>query len=119
MNNHPIHAFILTLAMLLAVQVQSDEDVKFQSLYSKAALTIVLSTHSGPTREQLSSFGKDSCKGKSFCVIWYFDDPAKAEVGVKQAKSGNHFDPIPGLIAIYSKNKVLDKVICYEPTGIC
>ena len=79
----------------------------------------MLSSNSEPTKNQLSIFGNNNCKDSSFCLIWYFDDPEKAKVGVERAKAGNWFDPIPGLIAIYSKNKKYNKIICYEPQGTC
>ena len=111
-------SFLATL-LLFTAQANSAESATFESLYSKGTSSVALSDMRGPTKSQVSSYGRNKCSGKKFCLIWYFDDPKKAKVGVERAKVGNWFDPIPGLIAIYSKNKKINEVICYDPSGTC
>ena len=118
MNRKSVYVFIILSSMLFTAQVQGKEDSNYKSMYSKGALSVVLSNNM-QSKNQLSAFGKSSCKSSSFCLIWYFFDSAKAKVGVERAKSGNWSDPIPGLVAIYSKNKMINKIICYEPKASC
>ena len=110
--------FFISMSNLLSFTAQGSEKNKFKHLHSQGMTTIVLVDKSS-TLDQLSKYGKSNCAEKSFCVIWYFDDEKKAQIGIKRAKAGNLFDPIPGLISIYSKNKMVNKIICYEPKGTC
>lgn len=119
MNKIYIYVLVLTVNILFSVQVQSEESIKFQSLYKKGNYNVVLAANRKLTEDQMSSFGEKQCNANSFCLIWYFDDLEKAKVGVEKAKSGSWFDPIPGLIAIFSKNKKINEIICYEPKGAC
>ena len=108
----------LYISMLFSFSVQGKETAEFKKIHSQAKLTIVL-VNKNTTKSQLYKYGKNNCSGKTFCVIWYFDDNKKAQTGIKRAKAGNLYDPIPGLISIYSKNKMVNKIICHEPKGTC
>lgn len=108
----------LYISALFSFSAQGSENAEFKSIYSQGNTTIVL-VNKNTTEAQLSKYGKSNCAGKTFCVIWYFDEEKNAQVGIKRAKSGNLYDPIPGLISIYSKNKMVDKIICYELNGTC
>jgi len=110
--------FLFSISNLLSFTAQSKEKIKFKSLHSQGMTTIFL-VDPKTTKSQLSKHGNRNCSAKSFCVIWYFDNSKKAQTGIKRAKSGNMFDPIPGLIAIYSKNRMVNKIICHEPKGTC
>ena len=94
-------------------------DVQFEKLYTQAALNIYLAKSTNHTKQDLKTFGHSVCGGKSFCLIWFFDNNQKATKGIATMKSGNTWDPITGLIGIYSKNRKIDDLICYEKSGTC
>ena len=108
-----VASFVLFTAQALA------NPPKFQNLYADGVSHVYVSNTNTPSQSELNSFGHSICDQKSFCLIWYFDDETKAKYGVNQMKSGNTWDPIPGLIGIYSKNKKVNRVICYEPSRSC
>ena len=119
MKNKTTCSFFLTLSFLIVSQAYGEDISKFQTLYSKGTSSVMLSGIKAPSKIQMSNVGNNVCERKSFCLIWFFDDPKKAKAGVKKAKAGNWFDPIPGLIAVYAKNKRHNQIICYEPNGSC
>ena len=86
-------------------------EVEFEKVYSQGVKSIYLASNESYYKSDLSNFGYSTCGEKSFCVIWFFDDPKKSKFAAKQMMSGNTWDPIPGLIAIYSKNKKINKLI--------
>jgi hypothetical protein len=108
-----VAGFVLCAAQALA------KPSEFQSLYADGVSHVYVSNTKAPSKSELNNFGHSICDQKSFCLIWYFDDETKAKYGVNQMKSGNTWDPIPGLIGIYSKNKKANSVICYEPSSSC
>lgn len=65
-------------------------------------------------KESLSKIGYSVCRGMRFCVIWFFNDRLKASAGVRRMVSGDFWNPIPGLIGIYSRNMKVDEIICYD-----
>ena len=108
----------LYISTLYSFSAQASEQVEFKSIHSQGEMRIVL-VNKNTTENQLSKHGKSNCADKEFCVIWYFDDKKKAQVGIKRAKAGNIFDPIPGLISEYIKTKMVNEITCYKPKGSC
>ena len=78
---------------------------------------IVLVENKEPSKSQLTSIGKQQCVNRQFCVVWFFNNMEQAEVGIERQSAGNIFDPVPGLIGIYSKNKMVNELICYDLSG--
>ena len=105
--------FWLTLTMTFAFGAE------FQKLHSSGRAKIILTSGSPAGPVELSEFGQSECASKSFCLIWYFYGRAKAEAGIKRMSAGKIFEPVPGLYAIYSKNKAINELICYDPSGNC
>lgn len=114
-----VTVMILNILMLFTAQGIVNAKEEFNVLFSIRSISVVLSAQQHPSKGHLSSYGRAKCHNETICIIWFFDDLNKARVGIEKAKAGNMFDPIPGLIAIYSKNRKLDEIICYEPMGGC
>jgi hypothetical protein len=94
-------------------------DSDFRRLYSSGNGRVVLTVAPPPGKGALDAYGKGECGTRRFCLIWFFADEADAKLGVQRMSAGQWFDPIPGLFAIYSKNKVVNEIICHEPQGSC
>ena len=103
----------------VVANANGNEASEFEKMITKGAIRVVNVSATSVTKEMLSKHGYNECKNNKFCVVWYFNNHKKALYGVKKAKEGNLFDPISGMIAIYSKNKKLNEIICYEPRGGC
>jgi hypothetical protein len=67
----------------------------------------------------LNEVRKDICGANKFCVLWFYASETEAAIGASAMKSGDMFAETNGLYAIYSRNKVNDQVICYEPKSGC
>jgi hypothetical protein len=91
----------------------------FKNIDSKGNIRVVLSSLKNPSKRNLNKFGRLVCNSKEYCVIWFFDDKRKANYGAKQMRSGNTWDPIPGLISLYIKNKKVDEIYCYDLNNGC
>jgi len=66
-------------------------------------------------RAQVAEIGRRECDAVTVCAVWVFVDRDLANEAAKLIKSGNVFDPTPGMVAIYSKNRVNDRLVCFEP----
>jgi len=89
-------------------------------VYYRSGITTIALTESGiPSYGDATFFGMDHCKTKNPCVVWFFDDEENAYQGEKLLKQANKDQPITGLIAIFSRNKKNNNIICYETKGTC
>ena len=108
---------ILSIIMLTASFLVSAGSAK--KLYSQGAQNIFLVTSSQSSKSALHKHGTKFCSKESFCLIWYFNNSDQAKDAVNTMKSGNTWNSISGLIGIYSKNKIVNRLICYDPNGSC
>jgi len=106
--------FLLLIVMMFSNNAHAKENIEYNILYTKKNIRVILVYDDSKNEGILSKIGRSRCNNRQFCLIWFFADPTQAEVGVSRARSGNWFDPIPGQIGIYSKNKAINKLICHS-----
>ncbi len=105
----------LSLFFGASITFASDYKVLFEGQNSK----VVLTSSNLQSESNLNQFGKKTCNGNKFCVLWFYSDKGQANNGVSAMKRGDMFSETPGLYGIFSKNKVVNNVICYEPKSGC
>ena len=113
------HLCLIGLVGLAVCAGVSAADSDLRQLYSSGNKRVVLTATPPPRRGALDLYGKEECGSRRFCLIWFFSNETDATKGVQRMSVGEWFDPVPGLFAIYSKNKVVNEIICYEPEGTC
>ncbi|WP_299661951.1 hypothetical protein [uncultured Psychromonas sp.] len=109
---------LLTLALFTSTTLNAEE-INVEKKYEQGMQNIYLVKSSQHSKLELKKYGYSICGTKTFCSIWFFDDAAKAESGITTMKSGSSWDIISGLIGIYSKNKKVNDLICYDEKGNC
>jgi hypothetical protein len=105
----------LTFLFVASTALSSDYKVMYEGKNSK----VVLTSSKLQSESNLNKYGKVACKNNQFCVLWFYSEKSQANKGVSAMKKGDMFAETAGLYGIYSKNKVVNNVICYEPKSGC
>ncbi len=92
---------------------------KYETIYTGQNSRVILTRAMHQTEAQVNRYSQGLCGMNKFCVLWFYADLKEARAGADAMRSGDMFTETPGLYAIYSKNKVVNKVICYEPSSGC
>ncbi|WP_299795162.1 hypothetical protein [uncultured Shewanella sp.] len=91
----------------------------FDVMYDKGNSKVLLTEDRQLTERKLDEIGKSLCSSNRFCVLWFYHQKSKAQKGAEVMKKGDMFAVTPGMYAIFSKNKINNKIICYEPLKGC
>lgn len=93
---------LLILVAAIGITTPTIAETTAQELYKANASRVHLLSTKEHTESDLSRLGKKECAAEKFCLIWYFDEQAKSKVGIERMKAFDTWDPVPGLIGIYS-----------------
>ena len=108
-------AFSVCLLLSSSVMASSDYEIIYETGKSK----VVLTKQKVMSESQLNDYGRSACSSNRFCTLWFYSDKEQSQAGVKAIRQGDMFAQTPGMYGIFSKNKVTNNVICYEPSGGC
>lgn len=108
---------VFFLVSLSTDAISSSDD--FRVYYDHGNPKVILSNNGIRSESSLNEYGKSICSKNKFCVLWFYSKKENASLGKKAMESGDLFAVTPGLYGIFSKNKVNNHVICYEPKSGC
>lgn len=108
-------AFSLVVILSNGVSASST----FETVYEGESSRVILTNSGQLSESELNKFGKATCSSKRFCVLWFYSNKDDAAKGEKAMRGGDMFAQTPGMYGIFSKNKVTNNVICYEPSSGC
>lgn len=116
---------VVGLVLLLAAlaSAANAEDL-FRILYTKRTTIgtnhVIWVSKEAQDKETLLGLAKKQCL-QEFCVIWFFNDKAKASDGAVTAHA-TRFSPegdVPARIAVFVRNSTSNDLVCYDPAGNC
>lgn len=106
---------LLFLLSIFSLSVMaSDHQVYYDKGNTKIFLTSTLLSEA-----DLNIIGKAVCGSINFCILWIYTSEDEAAIGARAMQIGDMYAETRGLYAIYSRNKVNDQIICYEPKSGC
>ncbi|QEQ96274.1 hypothetical protein [Neptunomonas concharum] len=109
----------IAVVFLTLITNQSMASSEFEVIYDNGNSKVIL-TNSGLLPEaKLNLHGKSVCSNNNFCILWFYSERSNANVGAAAMKAGNLFAETPGMYGIFSKNNVVNNIICYEPSSGC
>lgn len=108
---------ISTLTLIFSMHSIAASD--FETVYEKKNAKVILTSSGHLSENDLNRYGKSVCSKNQFCVIWFYSNRKNADIGAAAMKKGEMFAVTPGMYGIFSKNKVANNVICYEPSSGC
>lgn len=112
--------FISFFLIVIAFSEHSEAtELSFKKHYSQGKIHIYLASNKQHMEQDLANTGRYICNKQKLCVLWFFDDVSNVDVAIDKLKSSVLSDSVPGLIGIYSKNKTVNKLICYQKSGSC
>lgn len=110
---------MLIVIALLASAAAYSEDATYEVIYMGKNSKVILTESTQKSKTVLDSYGKQNCSSGQFCVLWFYSNRDQAGIGAAAMKRGDMYAQTPGMYAIFSKNKMLNEIICYEPTKGC
>ena len=91
----------------------------YEIIYTGKNSKVILTPSVQHPESELNKYGNTVCGNNKFCVLWFYSNRNDSKVGAEVMKKGDMFAQTPGMYAIYSRNKIVNKIICYEPSSGC
>lgn len=110
---------MLIVVALLASAAAYSEDETYEVIHMGKNSKVILTESIQQSKTDLDNYGQQNCSSSQFCVLWFYSNRDQAGIGAAAMKRGDMYAQTPGMYAIFSKNKILNEIICYEPEKGC